>query len=155
MNKLKIDERELVNDILGVLENKKINFTKKKDVIKTYEKINKLILENGFSAYDINKLITKNKNLQISKFLKSLANEYNKLLYKNLCKYNFKDDDSLKTFCSISKTRGFKKIKSSILDIAEKKLDVWEGMWSFCDYKKGKICNLKLIDPDILNKLNI
>ena len=29
MNKLKIDERELVNDILGVLENKKINFTKK------------------------------------------------------------------------------------------------------------------------------
>jgi len=155
MNKLKIDERELVNDILGVLENKKINFTKKKDVIKTYENINKLILENGYSAYDINNLIKKNKSLQISKFLKSLTIEYNNLLYKNLCKYNFKDDDSLKTFCSISKTRGFKKIQSSILDIAKKKLDVWEGMWSFCDYKKGKICNLKLIDPDVLNKLNI
>lgn len=155
MNKLKIDDRELVNNILDILQDKKINFNKKKDVIKTYENINKLILENGFSAYDINNLITKNKSLQISKFLKSLVTEYNNILYKNLCKYNFKDDNSLKTFCSLSKTRGFKKIKSGILDIAKKKMQVWEGMWSFCDYKKGKINNLKLIDPDILNKLNI
>jgi len=41
------------------------------------------------------------------------------------------------------------------LNIAENKLDKWEGLWSFCDYKKGKILNIKLIDPDILKKLNI
>ena len=100
-------------------------------------------------------MIHNNKGLKVSKFLKTLANEYNNILYKDLCKYNFKENKDLKELCNRSKIRGFKKIKSGLLDIAQKKLNKWEGLWSFCDYKKGKILNIKLIDPDILKELNI
>ena len=135
-------DKELVNNILDNLKNKRINFKKKKDIIKTYENLNKYILSN-------------NKSLKVSKFLKNLANEYNNILYRDLCKYNFKDNTDLKDLCNRSKIRGFKKVKSGLLDIAQKKLNKWEGLWSFCNYKKGRILNIKLIDPDILKELNI
>lgn len=155
MNKLKLDEKELVNDIITILKNKRVNFNKKKDVIRTYETINKSIISKGFSPYDINNLVNKQKNLKVSVFLKTLANEYNKILYKDLCKFNFKDNDSLKDICNRSKIRGYKKIKTGIIDIAKDNIDKWEGFWSFCDYKKGKINDIKFIDPDILKKLNL
>jgi len=155
MNKLKLDEKELVNDIINILKNKRVNFNKKKDVIRTYETINKSIISKGFSPYDINNLLNNQKSLKVSVFLKTLANEYNKILYKDLCKFNFKDNESLKDICNRSKIRGYKKIKTGIIDIAKDNINKWEGFWSFCDYKKGKINDIKFIDPDILKKLNL
>ena len=153
MNKLNLNNKNLIRLILENFQNKKIDFKKKKSVISTYEKINKLLYENEYSSFDINNLISDQKDLQISKFLKSLAVEYNKILYKNLLKHNFKDDSNIKEFCSRCKIRGYKKIKENILQIAEKNNSKWEGYWSFSDYKKGKINNIKLIDPDIIKKI--
>ena len=153
MNKLNLDNKNLIRLILENFQNKKIDFKKKKSVISTYEKINKLLYENEYSSFDINNLISDQKDLQISKFLKNLAIEYNKILYKNLLKHNFKDDSNIKEFCSRCKIRGYKKIKENILQIAEKNNSKWEGYWSFSDYKKGKINNIKLIDPDIIKKI--
>ena len=154
MSNLKIDDKNLIKLIFDNFKNKKIDFKKKKSVINTYEKINKILLENEYSAFDVNNLISDNKNLQISKFLKNLAIEYNKILYKNLLKHNFKDDSNIKEFCTRCKIRGYKKIKDNILQIAERNNNKWEGYWAFSDYKKGKINNIKLIDPDIIKKIN-
>jgi len=153
MNKLNLDNKKLIRLILENFQNRKIDFKKKKSVISTYEKINKLLYENEYSSFDINNLISHQKDLQISKFLKNLAEEYNKILYKNLLKHNFKDDSNIKEFCSRCKIRGYKKIKENIIQIAEKNSSKWEGYWSFSDYKKGKINNIKLIDPDIIKKI--
>lgn len=153
MSKLNINDKRLINLILDTFKDRKIDFTKKKSIIRTYDKINKILLDNEYSAFDINNLISDNKNLQISKFLKNLAIEYNNILYKNLLKYNFKDDNNIKDFCSRCKIRGYKKIKDNILEIATSKNNKWEGYWSFSEYNKGKINNIKLIDPDIIKKL--
>ena len=153
MSKLNIDDKRLINLILDTFKDRKVDFTKKKTIIRTYDKINKILLDNEYSAFDINNLISDNKNLQISKFLKNLAIEYNNILYKNLLKYNFKDDNNIKDFCSRCKIRGYKKIKDNILEIATSKNNKWEGYWSFSEYNKGKINNIKLIDPDIIKKL--
>jgi hypothetical protein len=153
MSKLNSDDKRLINLILDNLKDRRIDFKKKKSIIRTYDKINKILLDNEYSAFDINNLISDNKNLQISKFLKNLAIEYNNILYKNLLKYNFKNDNNIKDFCSRCKIRGYKKIKDNILEIATSKNNKWEGYWSFSEYNKGKINNIKLIDPDIIKKL--
>lgn len=154
MNNLKIDQRDLIKLIIEKLKNRNLNFNKKRDVIKTYERLNKIILSNGYSAYDINELISSHNNIKVVTFLKDLTNEYNKLLYSDLSNYNFKENQDVKEFCSRCKIRGFKKVRQNLLDIAKKNINKWEGFWSFSDYKKGKINSIKFIDPDIINKLD-
>jgi hypothetical protein len=154
MNHLKLEERKLIYLITDKLKNRKLNFSKKKDVIKTYDRLNKIILSEGYSAYDINTLITSNNNIKLVNFLQDLTKEYNKILYNNLSDFNFKENTEVKEFCSRCKIRGFKKVREKLLKIAKSNINKWDGFWSFSDYKKGKIYNIKLIDPDIINKLD-
>jgi len=153
MNKLKLEEKKLIYLLVNKLKNRSINFKKKSDVIKTYDRLHKIILTEGYSAFDINALLASKHKLKILEFLKTLLLEYNKLLYNDLLKYDFKNDLKFKDFCSRSKIRGFKKIRDKLLDIAKSNINVWDGFWSFSEYKKGKINNIKLIDPDIIKKL--
>ena len=154
MNNLKLEEKRLVYLIRDNLKNRRLNFSKKNDVIKTYERLNRIILSNGYSAYDINKLIESDNNIKVIEFLKFLTKEYNQLLFNDLIKFNFKEDNTFKEFCSRCKIRGFKKVRDKLLKIAKTNINKWEGFWSFSDYKKGKINNIKLIDPDIISKLD-
>jgi hypothetical protein len=155
MNNLKLEEKNLLKLIVNKLKNRTINFKKRNDVIKTYDRLHKIILAEGYSAYDINLLLSSKHKLKIIDFLKVLSLEYNKILYNNLCQYDFKNDIKLKEFCTRSKIRGFRKVKDKLLEIANKNIHNWDGFWSFSDYKKGKINNIKLIDPDIIKNLDI
>ena len=96
-------------------------------------------------------MLIKYKNDNIIKFLQGLTRQYNKILLKNLNNYNFRNCNETKDFCKRSKIRGFTKIRDKILQLANKKANIWEGCWSFIDHNNCKINKIKLIDPDIIN----
>ena len=127
-----------------------LDLKKRKNIINLYEKIKSSIEGTEYTSYDINNLLNKYKSNEIVKFLQGLTTQYNNILFTQLNKYNFKNCNELKDFCSRSKIRGYTKVRDQILGLAKKRINKWEGCWSFVDHNNCKIKNIKLIDPDII-----
>ena len=150
--KISKEDKKLINIIKSVIISKnKIDLKKKKNIIRLYQKIKKEIESNEFTSYDINNLFSRHKNDSVVNFLKGLTQQYNNILVDNLSKYKFRECNEIKGFCHRSKIRGFTKVRDQILNLAKKRLDTWEGCWSFVHHHNCKIKGIKLIDPDIIN----
>ena len=148
--KISSEDKNLLNLIKSAVVMRKSNLKKQKNIINLYEKIKSSIEGTDYTSYDINNLLNKYKSNEIVKFLQGLTTQYNNILFKQLNKYNFKNCNELKDFCSRSKIRGYTKVRDKILILAKKRINIWEGCWSFIDHNNCRIKNIKLIDPDII-----
>ena len=152
--KISSEDKKLLNLLKSVIVSRNIDLKKKKNIISLYEKIKSSIDGTDFTSYDINNLLEKYKSNDIVKFLQGLTTQYNTLLIKQLDKYNFKECNELKGFCSRSKIRGYKRVRDNLLSLAKKRINKWEGCWSFIDQNNCKIKNIKLIDPDVIKYIS-
>lgn len=148
--KISSEDKNLLNIIKSTIVSRNLDLKKRKNIINLYEKIKSSIEGTDYTSYDINNLLNKYKSNEIVKFLQGLTTQYNNILFTQLNKYNFKNCNELKDFCSRSKIRGYTKVRDQILGLAKKRINKWEGCWSFVDHNNCKIKNIKLIDPDII-----
>lgn len=148
--KISSEDKNLLNLIKSAIVSRNLDLKKRKNIINLYEKIKSSIEGTDYTSYDINNLLNKYKSNEIVKFLQGLTTQYNNILFTQLNKYNFKNCNELKDFCSRSKIRGYTKVRDQILGLAKKRINKWEGCWSFVDHNNCKIKNIKLIDPDII-----
>jgi hypothetical protein len=131
-----------------------INIGKYEDIIKLYNKINKILAKYECDIYDMNRLINHyKKDNNTIKLLKKLMKLKNKMILskakessywnKMIKKINKKCNKILMKECNM------KMIEKGFIKLLDKYNDNWLGYWTIINIdKKGNIININLFDPN-------
>lgn len=130
-----------------------------KDLMKIYNKIEDLCIENNCNAYDLNKMINyynkKNSMIEIFKKIATLRNKYIVYYAKKSDLWNINlNDIKNKNKKLNNKNLDIGKIEVAFVQILKNYKYDWDGLWAIIDVdKNGNTKNISLFDVDDYNDL--